>query len=169
MKKSTEKYIIENIQDLIEYGDVGFEKSIVGTASEQRALTHLKTLGYEIQRHANPDAGGHPDFVLKWKGKGYLIEHKRASKNKYADGSLRLEFQKTRTSKGDPSSRFYSINWCNIVSIDVSEHTEVPNDKMFVLATELEKHEQYPKKIKAIHKQSEYWCNDLEEVLEKVQ
>jgi len=168
MKKAVRNYIIENIVSLIDYGDIGFEKNVVGVASELRAIESLKNLGYEIHRHTNPDAGGHPDFVLKYGDAEWLVEHKRASKTSYADGSFRLEFQKTRTSKGDPSSRFYDSSWCHIVSIDVSEHTNISDDKRFVLTKNLKRHDKYPNKIKALNRESNLWHKTLQEAIEEL-
>ena len=164
MNEDTKKFIIDNIQELLEYGDIGFLKAIKGTASEFRALKDLKR-SYNITRSTNPDAGGNPDFVLTHKNKKILIEHKRASKNGYKGGYFKLEFQKSRASKSNPSSRYYAPDWCDIVSIDVSEHTGVPDDKRFVLSKHLDRHEKHPQKIKALHRESTLWYNDLDEIL----
>ena len=90
MKKATKKYIIENIVDLLDYGDIGFEKNVVGTASEHGTLKDLKKQGYDVSRNHSSDVKGLPDFTLIWKQVLVLIEHKRVSKNSYADGSFRL-------------------------------------------------------------------------------
>ena len=164
MNEDTKKFIIDNIQELIEYGDIGFIKALKGTTSEFRALKNLQQK-YKIERSQNPDAGGNPDFALNHKGRKILIEHKRASIKGYKGGHFKLEFQKSRASKSDPSSRYYSPDWCDIVSIDVSEHTGIADDKRFVLASDLDRHEKHPQKIKALHRQSTLWYDSLDELL----
>jgi len=164
MNEDMKRFIIDNIEDLLEYGDIGFVKAIKGTTSEFRALKDLKKK-YDIKRSPNPDAGGNPDFTLVHGGKEILIEHKRVSKNVYANGDLKLEFQKSRASKGDPSSRYYSAEWCDLVSVDISEHTGIPNDKRFIWSKDLDRHKDFPEKIKALHRQSTFWYDNLEDAL----
>jgi hypothetical protein len=51
---------------------------------------------------------GRPDFEVIYRGsRPILIECKNALRRTLADGTIRVDFQKTRASKGDPCSRFY--------------------------------------------------------------
>jgi hypothetical protein len=51
---------------------------------------------------------GRPDFEVIYRGsRPILIECKNALRRTLADGSVRVDFQKTRASKSDPCSRFY--------------------------------------------------------------
>ena len=52
---------------------------------------------------------GRPDIELRWKGSApILIECKNTLRDTYKDGSPKVDFQRTRASKGDPCSRYYS-------------------------------------------------------------
>lgn len=51
---------------------------------------------------------GQPDFEVIYRGgKPILIECKNVLRKTLADGTIRVDFQKTRASKNDPCSRFY--------------------------------------------------------------
>jgi hypothetical protein len=54
------------------------------------------------------EAEGQPDIILSWKGHPLLIECKNTLRETYADGRPKVDFQRTRASKGDPCSRYYS-------------------------------------------------------------
>lgn len=75
------------------------------------AERHLKNLleeteGVETCRQLEED--GRPDFEVSYRGgKPFLIECKNVLRKTLADGTIRVDFQKTRASKNDPCSRFY--------------------------------------------------------------
>lgn len=51
---------------------------------------------------------GQPDLSLRWKGgRPILIECKNVLRKRLRDGRPRVDFQRTRASKGDPCSRYY--------------------------------------------------------------
>lgn len=45
-----------------------------------------------------------------------LVECKNASPRPYADGTLKVEVQKTRASKGDPASRLYRVDQFDVIA-----------------------------------------------------
>ena len=52
---------------------------------------------------------GPPDFFVELAdGRAVTVECKNASPKRYADGTPKVEVQKTRASQGDPTSRFYA-------------------------------------------------------------
>ena len=61
-------------------------------------------------RHAEPGKQeGPPDFFVDLRdGRSVTVECKNASPKLRADGTPKVEVQKTRASKGDPTSRFYT-------------------------------------------------------------
>ncbi len=75
------------------------------------AERHLKNLLEETQginscRQLEED--GRPDFEVCYQGSTpILIECKNVLRKTLADGTIRVDFQKTRASKNDPCSRFY--------------------------------------------------------------
>lgn len=65
-----------------------------------------KTAGVESCRALEED--GLPDFEVIYRGsRPILIECKNVLRKTLADGTVRVDFQKTRASKSDPCSRFY--------------------------------------------------------------
>lgn len=60
---------------------------------------------------------GPPDFIVTLAdGRQATIECKNASPVRYADGTPKVEVQKTRTSQGDPTSRFYGPEAFDVVA-----------------------------------------------------
>ena len=164
------KDIEENIKLLTENpiyreADTGARRAIDGWVSELRAYEYLKSKGFVVTKGS--DATGVPDFTIVYEGREIQIEHKRADKKLYNYG-FKLEFQKSRPSKDDPSTRFYSPEWCDIVSIDVSRHTGIVGDMRFVLSKNLDRHGTFPEKIKAIQGESPHWHDNLEDALKEI-
>ena len=60
---------------------------------------------------------GPPDFFVELRdGRRVSVECKNASSTTYADGTPKVETQKTRASKGDPKSRLYSPSQFDVVA-----------------------------------------------------
>lgn len=63
------------------------------------------------------DVEGPPDFIVTVKsGDEVTVECKNASPKTFADGTAKVEAQKTRASKGDPSSRLYDDSQFDVVA-----------------------------------------------------
>lgn len=63
------------------------------------------------------DEDGMPDFHVRMAdGRELLVECKNASPRPYADGTLKVEVQKTRASKGDPASRLYRTDQFDVIA-----------------------------------------------------
>lgn len=68
---------------------------------------------------------GQPDFEVIYRGgKPILIECKNVLRKTLADGTIRVDFQKTRASKNDPCSRFYHPNDFQILAACLHPCTE---------------------------------------------
>jgi hypothetical protein len=68
---------------------------------------------------------GKPDISLRWKGsKPLLVECKNALRETYADGRPKVDFQRTRASKGDPCSRYYRASDFPILAVCLHSVTE---------------------------------------------
>jgi len=71
------------------------------------------------------DAEGGPDVELLYKGKGPLtIQCKNVLRQTLADGTIRLDFQKTRGSKSDPCSRYYRLEEFHMIAACLHAVTE---------------------------------------------
>jgi hypothetical protein len=71
------------------------------------------------------EAEGQPDVVLRWKGSAPIrIECKNTLRETYADGRPKVDFQRTRASKGDFCSRYYSQSDFSILAACLHSVTE---------------------------------------------
>jgi hypothetical protein len=66
-----------------------------------RAMSHITAVEHV-------DADGQPDFTIRYNGRPVRIECKNVLGKLSASKSPRVDFQKTRASKGNPCSRYYS-------------------------------------------------------------
>ncbi|MFH0900965.1 MAG: hypothetical protein V2A73_10080, partial [Pseudomonadota bacterium] len=71
------------------------------------------------------DEEGGPDVTLRYLSSRTLaVQCKNVLRNRAADGSPRLDFQRTRASKGDPCSRFYRVDEYDLVAACLHAVTE---------------------------------------------
>lgn len=113
VKKSSHRLIAElglpeeALFDLID-GASRLKMAVRGWVAEQHladALTRLR--GVTECRRLN--AEGQPDITLRWKGGApILIECKNVLRKPSRRGQARVDFQRTRASKEDPCSRYYT-------------------------------------------------------------
>jgi hypothetical protein len=70
-------------------------------------------------RDVSPNEGdGTPDlFVTFSDGRRARVEVKNASPDRYANGDAKVEVQKTRASKGDPLSRWYTTDAFDVLAV----------------------------------------------------
>lgn len=96
----------DTLLDLI--GSAGRLKMAVrGWVAEQHLLEQLQHLT-GVSDCTRLEAEGDPDISLRWKGSPpILIECKNTLRTTYSDGRPKVDFQRTRASKGDPCSRYY--------------------------------------------------------------
>ena len=81
--------------------------AVRGWVAELHLETFLKTFP-EVTDCRRLEDDGKPDIELRWKGRGpILIECKNTLRKTYANGDPKVDFQRTRASKGDPCSRYY--------------------------------------------------------------
>ena len=151
------------MQKLLEFAekDERFGVAFFGALSQIRHRIYLESLGFHVSESQSDNLGA-PDFIIAGQ---YTLEHKRAKKNTYSDGSLKAEFQKSR---GIVPDRLYDSSFSDIVSADVSEHTGVKDDYRYALTEDLRKHHDYTDKIASIQKINEKWTNDLRSLMEVI-
>jgi len=70
------------------------------------------------------DKDGEPDFLVKFKSKKIRIECKNTLRSRTAQGHPKVDFQKTRASKNDPCSRFYSPDHFEVLAACLHPVTE---------------------------------------------
>lgn len=126
----------------------------------------------ESQLNANPafakverlDADAMHDFNVTFKsGRVLRIECKNASPKTSANGDFKVEVQKTRSSKGDPASRFYSVDAFDAVAaclFSATGHWEF----RFGRTSAMPRHKAFPDRLAAIQPVNEEWISDIEEL-----
>lgn len=107
------------------------------------------------------DVDGQPDFeVILTDGQALRVECKNCSPKTLADGTRRVEVQKTRASKSDPSSRFYDVDHFEVVAacvFPVTGEWEFRFKRTDCLAV----HATYPGKVAALQDVDDTWVPDL--------
>lgn len=91
------------------------EEHLVRTLTKIEGVSDCKRL----------DEEGGPDVSLSFKGsRPVTIQCKNVLRNTLADGTVRLDFQKTRASKGDPCTRYYRPGEFDLVAACLHAITE---------------------------------------------
>jgi hypothetical protein len=99
------------------------------------------------------------DIVLA-SGERLRIECKNASPRTTASGEFRVEVQKTRSSKGDPASRFYPISAFDVVAACLYSPTRRWEFR-FGLSQQMRRHKDFPDRLAAVQTITEQWVNDV--------
>jgi len=86
----------------------------------------------------------------------------------------KVEIQKTRNAKDDPSSRFYSAEQFDVIAVCVGRRTGDWSQFRYALAKDLPRHSVYPNKLKVMHdipdvaESSPRWFSRFQEVIDEV-
>jgi hypothetical protein len=137
-------------------------------------------LGTTVMRFESHDQDGHPDFSVWVEGRDrpILVECKnvRNSDEAYRSGgevvAYKVEVQKTRASKNDPTSRFYGVDQFDVLAVCLGKKTGRWTDFAFVLTTNLTRHRTHSKKLAVMHRvplpgqlTGTQWYDDLGQLL----
>lgn len=108
---------------------------------------------------------GPPDFLVELSGHGSVtVECKNASPTVYADGTPKVETQKTRASKSDPRSRLYEPSQFDVVAACMYgpwRRWEFRYKRSTLLASDAS----YPDRIAAIQRIDDSWKPSIAEAL----
>ncbi|MCK0209886.1 hypothetical protein MWN33_17790 [Starkeya koreensis] len=128
----------EALFDLIE-GASRLKMAVRGWVAERHLFDALQSLD-GVSECIRLEADGKPDLSLRWKGGApILIECKNTLRTTYADGRPKVDFQKTRASKGDPCSRYYRPQDFPVLAACLHAVTENWEFR-FALTSDLEPH-----------------------------
>jgi hypothetical protein len=109
---------------------------------------------------------GPPDFFVEMAdGRTVTIECKNASPKRYADGTPKVEVQKTRASKGDPTSRFYAPTAFDVVAACMYGPTGAWTFR-YRRSADLIQHASHPGRIAALQPITDEWAGSLAEALD---
>lgn len=124
-----------------------------------KAIKLLKRRGL-ITDYKVHDEDGVPDYSIwlpAFPKKEIRVECKniRNSNEAYRKGgqiyAYKVETQKTRTSKSDPTSRFYSFSQFEILAVCLGKKTHDWKQFMFIRSNRLAKHKKHKKKMAVMH------------------
>lgn len=111
------------------------------------------------------DEDAKPDFRVRVTGgRQVLIECKNASPRPYADGTIKVEVQKTRASRGDPASRLYRVDQFDAIAACLYSPTRQWTFR-FQWTSQLTPDHTYPDRIAPIQRVSPEWVPTLGELV----
>lgn len=135
----------EMLFDLIE-GASRLKMAVRGWVAESHLEEILRKVSGVTECH-RIEGEGRPDISLRWKeSPPILIECKNVLRKTNAAGNARVDFQRTRPSKGDPCTRYYRPNDFSVLAAclhPINERWEFS----FALTAELEPHAKCPGRI----------------------
>jgi hypothetical protein len=109
---------------------------------------------------------GPPDYhVTLTDGRALTVECKNASPKPYADGTPKVEVQKTRASRGDPLSRLYRTEAFNVLAVCMYGPTGRWTFR-YRRTADLERHPQHHDRVAPLQRVTRSWATSLLEALE---
>lgn len=153
------------ILDLIESAP-RLKMAVRGWVAETHLLRQLAGLPV-ITECTAIEEDGRPDLRVSLRGgRPLLIECKNILRRPYADGSYRLDFQRTRAAKGNPCSRYYTTAEFEVVAACLHPQTE-QWDFRYALTRDLDPHEHCPGRLSNRARIDSRWGQDVVSVLER--
>jgi hypothetical protein len=112
------------------------------------------------------DRDGEPDLDVSLRdGPRVLVECKNVSPNRYADGSPKVEVQKTRSQQGDPAGRFYRPEQFEVVAACLFAVTG-RWEYRFKATASMERHPRHPDRLAVLHRVDSSWSTTIKEALD---
>lgn len=96
-------------------------------------------------------------------GRTLRVECKNAAPERYADGSEKVEVQKTRASKDDPASRFYRADQFDVVAACLFA-TRGEWTFRFQATRSMQRHPQFPDRLGVNHRVDDTWADTIAEI-----
>lgn len=147
--------------------------ALEGAVAEVHFERKLKVGSQEgwLLSYESHDIDGMHDFtVTTMAGQPIRVEVKTIRNG----SSPRVEIQKTRNAKGDPSSRFYAADQFDVIAVCVGRRTGDWSQFRYALARDLPRHVSYPGKLKIMHEipdddaSAPRWFSKFQEVIDEV-
>ncbi len=108
---------------------------------------------------------GPPDFFVSLSaGEEVTVEVKNASPKRYADGTPKVEVQKTRAAKGDPSSRLYRPSAFDVLAACMYGPTGRWQFR-FKRSEQLVRHPAHPDRITPLQRIDDSWADTLADAI----
>lgn len=147
--------------------------ALEGAVAEVHLERKLKAMQAEgkILDYKAHDVDGMHDFSVKTTEAGPAVRVEVKNVRNYK--TPKVEIQKTRTSMGDVSSRFYGHDQFDVIAVCMGKSTGEWSQFAFALTRDLPRHVAHPQKLAVFHeigfpkaKTAVHWYCILEEVLE---
>jgi hypothetical protein len=109
---------------------------------------------------------GPPDYFVQLRdGRALTVEVKNASPTLYADGTPKVEVQKTRASRSDPLSRLYTPDAFDLLAACMWAPT---GDWTFKWrrSSDLVRHPDHPDRIRPIQRITSEWADSLSDAFD---
>lgn len=147
----TEEAILNMIQEAPR-----LKMAVRGWVAERHLEKLLKsTPGVGLCKQLEED--GKPDFIVNYRNSPpILIECKNVLRKTLADGTIKVDFQKTRASRGDPCSRFYKTTDFHVLAACLHPCTE-NWDFNFRLTQELDPHPKCRGRLSNLVRLNDHW------------
>lgn len=159
--------------------------AVEGAVAEYQMAKHLDVLvGTVIEKYEQHDEDGRPDFSIWLPGRKtpLLAECKNIRESAKLGGeayraggkivAYKVETQKTRAAKGDPTSRFYGIEQYHILGVCIGKKTGLWSDFLYARTIDLARHAVHAKKLKVLQRvplpdaaDLQPWYTDLAQLL----
>lgn len=139
-------------QELLDAIDKRFRLKVAleGAVAEVHFERKLRIAGREgwLSSYEGHDVDGVHDFtVITLSGLAIRVEVKTIRNG----AKPRVELQKTRAAKGDPSSRYYDRDHFDVVAVCVGRATGDWSQFRYALVRELPSHRNHPTKLQIMH------------------
>lgn len=134
----------------------------------ERHLEKLLRATPGIEQCEQLEADGKPDFSVSYRGsRPILIECKNVLRKTLADGTIKVDFQKTRASKDDHCSRFYKPTDFQVLAACLHPCTE-EWDFNFRQTKDLEPHPKCPGRLSNLVRLSDQWHSNPVDIFEQI-
>ncbi|OIU88074.1 hypothetical protein [Microbacterium sp. AR7-10] len=115
----------------------------------------------DVHRSERLDVDAFHDFDVELvDGRSLRVECKNVSPKSFADGTYRVEVQKTRASKADPASRLYRVDAFDAVAaclFSATGHWEF----RFARTRDLDRHKSFADRLAPIQRVDSRWVNTI--------
>lgn len=160
-KHPIEKHFGLTAKEILDAIDARFRLKVAvgGAIAEVQMEKHIAALpAGVIKKYEAHDIDGHPDFSIFLKGRAapILLECKNVRNEAYKLGgevvNYRVEVQKTRASKDDPTSRYYGFDQFHILGVCLGNQTGDWTNFMFIRTSDLPPHGVHSNKIQIMNR-----------------
>jgi hypothetical protein len=138
--------------------------AVRGWVAEAHLEKQLRRLP-EIKECTRIEEDGKPNFKVSLRdGRPVFLECKNVLRRRTADGSIRVDFQRTRASKKDPCTRFYLPSEFEVVAACLHACTESWEFR-FATVDLLSPHKKCPGRLSNLVRLDERWTPDPRKAL----